>query len=172
MGGSGETRGVGLWRPLGVGISGKANRRGNEGWVTAELLEGDRLDAALEMRLFQAWLWIRITWCAWGAIQIPGLISITAGGGEDRGICILTTHPQANSRRIQVWKVLLYRMFGSEEEEEILAPPIWMLLKIRGLREYGHWSGDEGEDSRQWPAFIPAPGLFYFPSPAHQNQMC
>ena len=43
------------------GFHGKANQRGNEGWLTEELLERDRLGRALEMRLFQAWLQIRIT---------------------------------------------------------------------------------------------------------------
>ena len=45
----------------GCGDFRKSQPGGNEGWVTAELLEGDRLDGALEMRLFQAWLRIRIT---------------------------------------------------------------------------------------------------------------
>lgn len=47
-------------KAAGCGDSGKADQKGNEGWKTAELLEGAGLKGAFEMRLLKPG-WIRIT---------------------------------------------------------------------------------------------------------------
>lgn len=83
--------------------------------------------------------------------------------------------PQANLRSNQVWKALLSRIFG-EEEEKILAPPIWTPLKTRSSGRVSMltvlsfplvWRERKVQRAKACPS--PLLLLLYWHSPTNQN---